>query len=874
VKTPPVTQAQLEPLLQKALTNSASDIFVLVRAIPEAIPETISLDGQHVDILSTSSPLEIRARLTSLRTTPLAVLTDCDTTALGDDLVTRAYKQRVLSVDRWATVSQLFGAQGVSRKLAQHTAVADALIETRPPDGYQPIISKILDLDTALDAVASAALKIDAQTLEQLLLWAENPDAARSFRELNPEILQPMEDHLVDRYGAGATVVLASLEIGGASNLTALALAGGVVHHPDVDSEVGRIKLDGQFEDRGLAPAAFRELANAAVRRVSEASTADPVAHWLATSDEYLHRFDVSEHAWCSDVSPLGFEQRLARCAAAISSLRSDPSRTQLSNEVESLLREAEAHLEAKSTPARVQRLSMAARLVRRATERAVPPSTLLGTLDWYLSDGAWFDRARTLVSQGDSEKSVAALCRELTEQADEHAHTIGELVALQLVHGAHHLDGPVYGVEQLLDRFVAPAASAGPVLVLVLDGMGWPAFLDVLERLRLEGWQPQTHEDLPAKPAVLATFPTVTELSRASLLCGTLRKGDKDSERRAFTQHSALTSISKKSHPPQLFHKTDLRSGGLDTLPANVLGVIGDQATKVVGLVLNNIDERLKDVAAPPGGWGLDELAPLREVLAEARRAGRTVVLTADHGHVLERGTEYRQGGGGERWRRPETGPPGAGEVAVRGPRVLTKDHEAILPWQEQLRYAGSRNGYHGGITPAEAIVPAVVLSTEPAEGWESLAIPPPAWWHPPAIAADQTPAPAVTAKKPANAAKKAEPTTPQLFDDTAISGSPPAVDPIAAIMSSDHVDEQLGRLRLDATVVEQTLRLLDSAGGTLMSQRRVADQVGVAPVRMGRTLTQLQRLLNIDGYPVIEATNSEVCFNRGLLETQLGLP
>ncbi len=39
------------------------------------------------------------------------------------------------------------------------------------------------------------------------------------------------------------------------------------------------------------------------------------------------------------------------------------------------------------------------------------------------------------------------------------------------------------------------------------------------------------------------------------------------------------------------------------------------------------------------------------------------------------------------------------------------------------------------------------------------------------------------------------------------------------------------------------------------------------------GAPITQLQRLLNIDGYSVIETTNGEVRFDRPLLERQLGL-
>ena len=42
---------------------------------------------------------------------------------------------------------------------------------------------------------------------------------------------------------------------------------------------------------------------------------------------------------------------------------------------------------------------------------------------------------------------------------------------------------------------------------------------------------------------------------------------------------------------------------------------------------------------------------------------------------------------------------------------------------------------------------------------------------------------------------------------------------------------------------------------------------------VRIGRTINQLKRLVNIDGYAVIETSNGQVRFDRKLLERQLGL-
>ena len=89
---------------------------------------------------------------------------------------------------------------------------------------------------------------------------------------------------------------------------------------------------------------------------------------------------------------------------------------------------------------------------------------------------------------------------------------------------------------------------------------------------------------------------------------------------------------------------------------------------------------------------------------------------------------------------------------------------------------------------------------------------------------------------------------------------------------MTGDYVAGRLSALRLDADRVADVLRLLDAAG-TAMGEGRIADHVGMPRMRIGRLIIQMQRLLNIDGYAVIESANGEVRFNRALLETQLGL-
>jgi len=52
------------------------------------------------------------------------------------------------------------------------------------------------------------------------------------------------------------------------------------------------------------------------------------------------------------------------------------------------------------------------------------------------------------------------------------------------------------------------------------------------------------------------------------------------------------------------------------------------------------------------------------------------------------------------------------------------------------------------------------------------------------------------------------------------------------------------------------------------------VAETIGMNRSRIGRLTAQIQRLVNLDGYAVVESTPSGgLRFHRTLLETQLGL-
>ena len=98
-----------------------------------------------------------------------------------------------------------------------------------------------------------------------------------------------------------------------------------------------------------------------------------------------------------------------------------------------------------------------------------------------------------------------------------------------------------------------------------------------------------------------------------------------------------------------------------------------------------------------------------------------------------------------------------------LSGGRVMPPNGQLqiVVPWSETLRYGSRKNGYHGGITLQEMLVPITLLTTGNAlpEGLRYAPSTLPAWWE----LAAETCSPSEDSKAPAKAvSKKAKPPTP----------------------------------------------------------------------------------------------------------------
>jgi ATP-dependent helicase Lhr and Lhr-like helicase len=152
--------------------------------------------------------------------------------------------------------------------------------------------------------------------------------------------------------------------------------------------------------------------------------------------------------------------------------------------------------------------------------------------------------------------------------------------------------------------------------------------------------------------------------------------------------------------------HKGDLRAASGEAIDPDVRAALEDPARQVVAAVINTIDDALDRSEPGTVVWDTHTVPALRDLFTAAQ--DRVVIMVSDHGHVVDRGPEAvtrRSDASENRW-RPATQPAGEGEVAVSGSRVALGGGTVVLPWREEIRYGPRKAGYHGGASPAEAVI------------------------------------------------------------------------------------------------------------------------------------------------------------------------
>ena len=192
--------------------------------------------------------------------------------------------------------------------------------------------------------------------------------------------------------------------------------------------------------------------------------------------------------------------------------------------------------------------------------------------------------------------------------------------------------------------------------------------------------------------------------------------------------------------------------------------------------------------------------------------------------------------------------------EIEIGGARVraATGQERIVLPWSEAVRYGSKRNGYHGGVTLQEAVVPVGVYvgPGETLERWEPAPLSYPSWWDRDAPQRPRIRLPMAELVEPVS------PSAPQpdLFAEAAREQSAAAAR-WDRLFESDMYAAQRALAAKGAPnddAVRAALDALYEADGRL-PVLALAKRLNAEPPHARRAVDGLQRLLNVDGYSVL---------------------
>ncbi|QUQ68268.1 BREX-2 system phosphatase PglZ [Kutzneria sp. CA-103260] len=865
---PEVNRRIIEALLQRELPRAKQQRLVLVHGrydTSSASEFGLLVEGQQRRIKVSDQPSVLgiveawQRHRSSPDTDVLVVTTGVDDAELGWDLRGYAVGRATRTVDRVEIVKQRFGATDIDPRIRREPWLVDALLDAEPTVGWRRA-GGVLTRDTAVRALIGARLgsrELAEGTLDvgALLSWSRTAASAAHFAELTATERKGLTDWLEETVGSAAVVLMTLVGAGRAEDAMPLGTLGAVLSLPGVspDATLAFGSVLGVSGKRGSELREFvKEVEGTLERWIAEAEFATQgeaarqrVLDIVRRADELASSADLTVALAPSRFLPSSFSSRLRTLAENLSPARRTAAESALSS-----LRD---HALARLYPDRVHTAAMAVRLTRWLAEAEETVDSVAAGVQRQLASWGWVDHALAVLWAGDAvhDPVVGRAYRAVHDKARARRDRLDEAFARRLeiwaAHASTQAPGGCLLVEDVLERIAVPLVGKDHApLILVLDGMSSAVAVELGEQLAGRAW----HEASPYsehRAAAVAAVPSVTRVSRACLLTAGLTNGDQSVEKDGF---AAFWRKHRKQ--ASLFHKAEIGGHAGQRLAESLVAALAGE--DVVGVVLNTIDDALDHgKGGAPIGWRLSDVTYLPELLDAARAYERPVVLVADHGHVLDRSTAgdgpvAAVGVESARWR---VGDPADGEVALAGPRVLYGDGRVVVPWREDIRYLPKKAGYHGGASLAEMTVPVLVLLPSatllPVE-WEILARESvePSWWS----ARAGVEAEAAPRRKPTKVRARIEDQATPLFPVEESLGTRVVASP--AYETQRAFVPKAPNKKAIAAVIDELVKADRTRPITA-----VAALVGRAGRNPDFLARMLERLLNVEGYPVLSVTD-----------------
>lgn len=848
--------------------------------------DRLEVDGDSLPLRYCASQLEVRAALSDADSaTTRVLLVGLNEHELGQDVLGRLFRHRLLHVDRWQLVEQAFGVRSIDPRLFGMEWLPEALLNAAPAKRTTSAVT--LSLDEAMTTCLAPVLGTDAGSidLEALLLACLRSDA--SWVSLAAEPKAQYRKFLIQKLGNVADALLNTLDAGNGHAALAIGLVCEVLYAREAAKKPklrdARVRLEQYLNGKRLTETEGQKWAELATRLIhrmqpggagggGSAPARDSGKHSRAgalpqVAQDLLEQIGAADYVGMSSLLPQALDQRLAALGKSVKRFLDSVAEL---TEVEKAAAWVQAHELPPDNHPGPEHARMVARLCRREHELADADGTIEDYVADFMAHGAWEDWARRWLRGAlptSLSRSVSRLLDRIAERRAEADHHFAERVAAS----AADSDTPagVLPIESALSSAVAPLAQHNPVAMIVMDGMSWDVYLALAENMTRRGWTAWRRPQQPE--ALLAAVPSVTEYSRASLFAGRPMQGAAAQEAKAFAQHKDLKRVSRANKPPLLLHKAGLTDS--HQLSDEAVAALGDADQRIVAVVINAIDDTLDSADQVRLDWNLETIPLLAAVLEQARRAGRAVVLTADHGHVLERNSKHHKNGEGERWRR-DNAPVKEGEIRIAGPRVEALTGEpVVVPWSEHIRYASKKNGYHGGVARQEMLVPLGIwtIGNPPATGSDANPFVPaspdaPGWWH----QARNAGARAAPVQPEPKAAEKTA-SMDDLFAPAPDAGDSKWLEQLLQSPQLQRQRQRAGRMAVSDGRLRALLTYLDAQGGRAGIEQ-LAAQIKQPRMRMRGIIAAMERMLNVDGYPIVsvEHSNGTVLLNMDLLKKQ----
>ncbi len=866
----------------------SSSRYFAIRATEEWNgPNRLLIDGVEHLIFPCVSDLQVRESLLRAETDNKSAVLLCSMpeNTLGDDVLSRFAKNKVFAPQLREMVAELFSARIIDPRVLKTKPLMHGLLEKVPVQGYAPVPGGTLDLQTAWLALLSQILgeTVEFPSLTQVLEWSLSPERMRRLMEMDPDLKSAFTEWFVRVRGETARFIMAALESGHGHDLVPLGAVMGLVFDPqhfrDAEHQAARGRLEKFLQGRMIdaeAAMGWHRASQALLSQWPAAFGPQLRRQTLNRLDDLIGELGLLYQAWASEQSPQGLEQRYQQLGQLLTQALAAKNSSQL-GEVRDAISRVKKHLLGTEDTERLERMEMACRMIRWLQTTAAPDNqaSFDKMVDFYHHDGGFIDWARYRLKESDLCAEVRKAFDAILERVDQRARAFEKDFAIQLQNWtrSEHQSDRFILIEDVLEKVVTPVAKQQAVLLLVLDGMSVAVFRQLMQGILRQDWTEIVREDDPLPKPVLATLPSVTAISRRSLFLGKLNSSTNGTEQGEFQKNDLLFKGSGGQVRPQLFRMGDLTDDDQGGIANQVRQAISDKKCRVVSVVLNAIDDHLDSGKQIDFSWEVNRIRGLKDILRQASEAGRLVMITSDHGHILDTGTKMFASPKDERGDRfrLSTDAVVEGELEFEGSRIYqaTGQNRITLAWSDKIRYGKDKRGYHGGANPQEMVVPFAIISDARAEvpdGWREVAAYQPPWWY---LGAFAEPEVVPTKGKAKKDAPKLE-----LFEHAQVKIASGGADWIGALLASPLFQEQ-SKLALRGAPTEELLRKLlgslDTRGGSLLKPA-LALELGMPAFRVDGLIQNVSRILNVDGYEVIgfDRASDTVSLNVRLLCTQ----